>query len=71
MPEPRTAKLFKNGSSRAVRLPADFRFEGEEVYITSRATRQALRTTSNDQRTTEYIKYDTIHILRIHHRRSL
>ena len=34
MPEPRTAKLFKNGSSQAVRLPAEFRFEGEEVYIT-------------------------------------
>ena len=34
MPEPRAAKLFKNGSSQAVRLPADFRFEGEEVYIT-------------------------------------
>ncbi len=34
MPETRTAKLFKNGSSQAVRLPAEFRFEGEEVYIT-------------------------------------
>jgi antitoxin VapB len=34
MPETRIAKLFKNGSSQAVRLPADFRFEGEEVYIT-------------------------------------
>ncbi len=34
MPEIRTARLFKNGSSQAVRLPADFRFEGEEVYIT-------------------------------------
>ena len=34
MPEPRTAKLFKNGASQAVRLPADCRFEGEEVYIT-------------------------------------
>lgn len=34
MSEPRTAKLFKNGASQAVRLPADFRFEGEEVYIT-------------------------------------
>jgi antitoxin VapB len=34
MPETRTAKLFKNGSSQAVRLPADFRFEGDEVYIT-------------------------------------
>jgi antitoxin VapB len=33
MTEIRTAKLFKNGASQAVRLPADFRFEGEEVYI--------------------------------------
>lgn len=31
--ETRTAKLFKNGSSQAVRLPADFRFDAEEVYI--------------------------------------
>ena len=29
----RTAKLFKNGRSQAVRLPADFRFEGDEVEI--------------------------------------
>lgn len=28
-----TAKLFKNGRSQAVRLPAEFRFEGKEVYI--------------------------------------
>jgi len=27
------AKLFKNGSSQAVRLPAAFRFEGDEVFI--------------------------------------
>ncbi len=27
------AKLFKNGSSQAVRLPAEFRFEGREVYV--------------------------------------
>jgi len=27
------AKLFKNGRSQAVRLPKDFRFEGDEVYI--------------------------------------
>lgn len=31
--ETRTAKLFKNGSSQAVRLPAEFRFEGKEVYV--------------------------------------
>ena len=28
-----TAKLFKNGRSQAVRLPAEFRFEGDEVLI--------------------------------------
>lgn len=28
-----TAKLFKNGASQAVRLPAEFRFEGTEVFI--------------------------------------
>ncbi|WP_442581454.1 antitoxin [Mesorhizobium sp. ASY16-5R] len=27
------AKLFKNGRSQAVRLPAEFRFEGTEVEI--------------------------------------
>ena len=30
---PRTAKLFRNGRSQAVRLPAEFRFEGGEVFI--------------------------------------
>ena len=29
----KTAKLFKNGQSQAVRLPKDFRFEGNLVYI--------------------------------------
>jgi len=29
----KTAKLFTNGGSQAVRLPAEFRFEGEEVYV--------------------------------------
>ncbi len=33
MRRPNTAKLFKNGSSQAVRLPVEFRFEGNEVYI--------------------------------------
>lgn len=28
------AKLFRNGGSQAVRLPAEFRFEGNEVSIT-------------------------------------
>ena len=30
---PHTAKLFRNGRSQAVRLPADFRFSGTEVYV--------------------------------------
>lgn len=29
----RTAKLFMNGRSQAVRLPAEFRFKGKEVFI--------------------------------------
>ena len=29
----KTAKLFVNGSSQAVRLPKEFRFSGDEVYI--------------------------------------
>lgn len=29
----KTAKLFKNGQSQAVRLPKEFRFSGDEVYI--------------------------------------
>ncbi len=34
MIETRVAKLFKNGASQAVRLPAEFRFDGDEVYVT-------------------------------------
>ena len=30
----KTAKIFPNGGSQAVRLPAEFRFEGmDEVYV--------------------------------------
>ena len=29
----KTAKLFQNGQSQAVRLPKEFRFGGDEVYI--------------------------------------
>jgi antitoxin VapB len=29
----RTAKIFRNGRSQAVRLPAEFAFEGKEVFI--------------------------------------
>jgi antitoxin VapB len=30
------AKLFKSGGSQAVRLPKEFRFEGEEEVVVSR-----------------------------------
>ena len=30
---PRTAKLFRNGRSQAVRLPAEYRFDGSEVFV--------------------------------------
>jgi antitoxin VapB len=30
---PRIAKLFQNGRSQAVRLPAEYRFEGTEVFV--------------------------------------
>jgi len=29
-----TAKIFLNGRSQAVRLPKEFRFEADEVYVT-------------------------------------
>ncbi len=32
----KTAKLFKNGQSQAVRLPKEFRMTGSEVYIKKR-----------------------------------
>src|SRR5258708_39545931 len=30
---PRTAKLFRNGRSQAVRLPSEYRFEGSEGFV--------------------------------------
>jgi antitoxin VapB len=29
----KTAKIFKNGSSQAVRLPKEFRLTGKQVYV--------------------------------------
>lgn len=29
----KTARLFSNGKSQAVRIPAEYRFEGDEVVI--------------------------------------
>lgn len=30
----KTAKIFKNGRSQAVRLPKEYQFKGKDVYIT-------------------------------------
>jgi len=29
----KTAKIFRNGQSQAVRLPKEFRLEGDEVFV--------------------------------------
>jgi len=33
VPAPQKARVFKNGRSQAVRIPAEFRFSADEVYI--------------------------------------
>lgn len=33
VPAERKARVFKNGRSQAVRIPAEFRFKTDEVYI--------------------------------------
>jgi antitoxin VapB len=38
----RTAKLFASGGSQAVRLPAEFRFSGKEVYVYRQGERVVL-----------------------------
>jgi antitoxin VapB len=39
----KVAKLFTNGGSQAVRLPADFRFPGKEVLIERDGDKVVLR----------------------------
>jgi antitoxin VapB len=45
----KTAKLFKNGRSQAVRLPAEFRFEGTEVNIRRDPATGGVLLTAKDQ----------------------
>jgi antitoxin VapB len=40
---PKTAKIFKNGRSQAIRLPAEFRFSGREVFIEKQGDEVILR----------------------------
>ena len=41
-----TARVFKSGNSQAVRLPKEFRFQGEEVEIFRRGDEVVLRESS-------------------------
>ncbi|MFA6921261.1 MAG: type II toxin-antitoxin system VapB family antitoxin [Gallionella sp.] len=43
----KTAKLFQNGQSQAVRLPKEFRFEGDSVFIKKTGNVVVLIPTSN------------------------
>ena len=43
-----TAKLFKSGRSQAVRLPKEFRFEGDEVVVTRLGSAVVLLPKSHD-----------------------
>ena len=38
MPETRVLKLFRTGAGQIVRLPADFRFDGDTVYASRDAS---------------------------------
>ena len=40
---PKTAKIFMNGRSQAIRLPAEFRFSGREVFIEKQGDKVILR----------------------------
>ena len=33
MPQLQKARVFRNGRSQAVRIPAEYRFQGDEVYL--------------------------------------
>ncbi len=49
----KVAKLFRNGGSQAVRLPAAFRFEGDEVYVTrDEVTGDVILSTTKETRKT-------------------
>ena len=52
-----TAKLFKNGRSQAVRLPAEFRFEGSEVEIRRDETTGGVLLLPKPQRTGNWEKF--------------
>ena len=56
------AKLFMNGRSQAVRLPVDFRFDCEEVYI--RRDENTHNVTRGVQRLPHHVKERPVRQLR-------
>ena len=40
---PKSAKIFMNGRSQAIRLPVEFRFSGREVFIVKRGAAVIIR----------------------------
>ena len=51
-----TAKLFKNGRSQAVRLPAELRFEGDEVLIRRDPVTGDVVLSTHNQKFEEWVK---------------
>jgi antitoxin VapB len=52
----KTAKLFQNGRSQAVRLPKEFRFEGMEVSISREGDAVVLRPVKRRQWPKDFFK---------------
>jgi antitoxin VapB len=53
MQEIHKAKIFKNGGSQAIRIPAQWRFDSEEVYVRFDETLNALVITQRHPRPME------------------
>ena len=52
-----TAKIFKNGRSQAVRLPAEFRFDADEVFIRRDETTGDIILSEKDARQKSWEKF--------------
>jgi antitoxin VapB len=57
----KTAKLFKNGQSQAVRLPKEFRMTGSEVYIKKQGEAIVLLPKEKSALTLAHFRLLTIH----------
>jgi len=55
-----TAKLFKSGRSQAVRLPKEFRFEGNEVRISRHGRGVLLEPVAEESWASVFAKIDAL-----------